>query len=58
MDSITLIYCGAAFLILIGLFKLGYYLGHKDGLEEGAQMVLNVADELWRNLMQIINTEE
>lgn len=58
MDNITLIYCGAAFLILIGLFKLGYYLGHKDGLEEGAQMVLNVADELWRNLMQIINTEE
>lgn len=58
MDSITLIYCGAAFLILVGLFKLGYYLGHKDGLEEGAQMVLNVADELWRNLMQIINTEE
>lgn len=53
MDKITLIYCSAAFLILIGIFKLGYYIGHKDGTTDGAQMVLDAAAELWEQLISI-----
>lgn len=53
MDNITMIFCGVAFLILVGVYKLGYYIGHNDGIEEGAQMVLNVASELWEKLMEL-----
>lgn len=57
MDSTTIIYCGAAFLILIGVYKLGYYVGHNDGIEDGAQMVLDVASELWEKLLQMVDVE-
>lgn len=57
MDSTTIIYCGAAFLILIGVYKLGYYVGHNDGIEDGAQIVLDAAAELWDQLISMSKGE-
>lgn len=51
MVNITYVIIG--FIILLGVYLLGYYIGHKDGTTEGAQMVLDAAAELWDQLMSI-----
>lgn len=51
MVNITYVIIG--FIVLLGVYLLGYYIGHKDGTTEGAQMVLDAAIELWEQLIDL-----
>ena len=51
MINITYVIIG--FFVLLGIYSLGYYIGHKDGTTEGAQMVLDAAAELWDQLISM-----
>ena len=54
---INITYVTVGFIVLLGVYFLGYYGGHKDGIEAGAQMVLDVASELWEKLLQMVDVE-
>ena len=54
---INITYVTVGFIVLLGVYFLGYYVGHKDGIEAGAQMVLDVASELWEKLLQMVDVE-
>lgn len=54
---INITYVTVGFIVLLGVYFLGYYVGHKDGTADGAQMVLDAAAELWDQLISISKEE-
>lgn len=55
---VNITYVIVSFLVLLGVYSLGYYIGHKDGTTEGAQMVLDVAAELWEQLISMSTNQK
>ena len=58
MDTYSILISVVTGIVLLGVYKLGYYIGMRDGAEEGARVVLESVIELWNGLNEIANNEK
>lgn len=52
MDTTLLLYCLVAFIALVGVYKLGYYMGYRDGVEDGATLVTQVGLDIFERIVK------
>lgn len=52
MDVQLILFCLVAFIVLVGVYKLGYYVGYRDGVEDGATLVTQVGLDVFERIVR------
>lgn len=50
--------CLVTGIVLLATYKLGYYVGNHDGVEDGVQIALNLSTDMWDKLLDVFWEDE
>lgn len=53
MNVYYILICLVTAIVLLGTYKLGYYIGYKDGIEDGATLVTEVGLDVFETLVKV-----